>query len=300
MSDPASIDPARLVYHRGRVLYGRLVGVDGPDVFRHAEDVLNGEACGCVCSCGAPLIARANDPSRLYERVPHFAHKAETKCELTGQRGLVEAFRIALVGMQCLLVPAVLYRPEGERGPEVVFREIDNLAVTSAVAVPAYVGGRLDCDLMVTTPTLVFRLVVTTKRTFDHSLVTTARAAATSLLVIRIRPNQEHKLYMRDVLTALVTPRNAHWAHRVDAAAAVRAARTSLRHSSEQPVSADPVVPPAPSAAIDPLTARPRPTIVCWKCRGPRDFRINPNDSRWGHCETCGQYQPVRSILHES
>jgi len=50
---------------------------DASGVYRHVDDVLNGEACGCTCpapDCGQPLVAKNAGGKRVH----HFAHKRGT------------------------------------------------------------------------------------------------------------------------------------------------------------------------------------------------------------------------------
>lgn len=104
-------DKSRLVYHRG----GKIWALRTPSShdFAHVADVANGLECGCFCEdCGEALVARANIPGETYEKEPHFAHRANTSCDSTGERGLIEVFRQLLEKRSVVELPALTVEPD--------------------------------------------------------------------------------------------------------------------------------------------------------------------------------------------
>lgn len=208
----AKLDVHRIVYHRGSVVYARCK-TGAPDDYRHPLDVANGLACGCVCDeCDEDLQARANDPERIaaneYQKIPHFAHQSNTRCSPSGERGLAEAFRVAIEHMRILKLPEARFSSGKSDSLDCIFRSSEMVRVSSCALQPRLAGNPY--ELLLDTEKGSFRLLVTVKR-LSTSFVEAAKQQPVPVLVAFLTPDLNGSIYMEDVLLTITHARSLSW-----------------------------------------------------------------------------------------
>lgn len=208
----AKLDIHRVVYHRGSVVYARFKA-GAQDDYRHPLDVPNGLACGCVCDeCDEDLQARANDPERIaaqeYQKIPHFSHQSNTKCAPSGERGLVEAFRVAIEHMGILKLPGARFSSGENDSLDCVFRKSEVVRVISCELQPRLPGSPY--ELLLHTEKGSVRLVVIVKR-LSSSFVETIKQQPVQTLVAFMTPDATNSIYMEDVLLTITHARSLSW-----------------------------------------------------------------------------------------
>lgn len=201
------LSPSRIVYHRGGYIYARWKA-GGPDDYRHPLDVPNGRACGCVCDeCGEDLVAKANVEGKSYEKEPHFAHQMNTRCQPSGERGLLEAFRLVIEAKRRLVLPAASFTLKGH---DVLFQVEMDTEVSAVAVAPRETG--MPHELHLTTAKGVVRLWVVPKRLAEAALIL-AKNQSLPVVVAFVQPNYDGAIYMRDVLHVVHDGEGMSWVH---------------------------------------------------------------------------------------
>lgn len=217
-----SLDRNRLVYHRGRVIYA--LEKCSRD-YRHALDVPNGARCGCVCDeCESNLIAKANLPDETYLREAHFAHEAGSHCQPTGERGLMEAFKLAFRTEGSVTLPVVECSPS--QGEVIQFAPATRVAIATIRDTPGWSARHPDIVLDVGAVEVRITISVRSGPKEEHRQL--AEKDGINLLWIRMQPDQEGKIYLGDVLDEIRTPAVAQWVHNVAGATHERVLRSEL------------------------------------------------------------------------
>jgi hypothetical protein len=212
MSDPDKLHPSRIVYHRGSVVYARL-RTGGPDDLRHPLDVPNGAGCGCVCDeCNEQLLGCANDTAKVaaghYKKIPYFAHQSNTQCTPSGERGLMEAFRLVLNSQLSFCLPDARYSLGSGAVYDVIYRTSVLVAVNSFTLTPKVSG--FPYELLLKTVQGDYRLQVVTKKS-GAAVFEALRLQSIPVLVASMIPDHEGIIYMRDVLNTVQRGDNLAW-----------------------------------------------------------------------------------------
>jgi hypothetical protein len=212
MTETDKLHPSRIVYHRGSVVYARFK-FGGPDDYRHPLDVPNGLGCGCVCDeCNEQLVAYANDSAKvaakLYKKIPHFAHQSHSKCAPGGERGLLEAFRVAVDFLKSIHLPAAFFSSGNGQTQDVLFRPAAVVEVLSFTIVPKVSGQ--PHELLLETAQGKVRLLVAT-RLPSPEVVAGIKQQALPTVVANMIPDVEGIIFMGDVLDSVQTAEHLAW-----------------------------------------------------------------------------------------
>lgn len=202
----------RVVYHRGSVVYARFKYGDSED-YRHPLDVPNGRSCGCICDdCGEDLLGCANDPEKIaaeeYSKIPYFAHQSNTVCTPSGERGLLEAFRIAIEYLKSIYIPEARYSSGTTDVLDSVYRSSARLAVTSSEVLPKVVG--MPYELLLETPEGNVHLAVVAKR-ISELAVATIKGRSEPTILACMMPNFDGTIVMGEVLAAVWQATSLSW-----------------------------------------------------------------------------------------
>jgi hypothetical protein len=278
------LDKERLVYHRGHVVYA-LSQADR--TFRHVLDVPNGSACGCICDiCSAPLVAKANLPEEVFLRECHFAHAPGTKCNSTGERGLIEAVRHTLSQTQSFRLPAIFWkqRPHSKaiKVHDSILVQVDDITFLEVV-------GRSVPDLLIQADGQTVRLHVTTKLKSDHGFASLAEKDGTNSVWWCVRPDSDGRIFIRDILFQMASAQNSHWIFHKESYDLYKLWRDAHVVESAAETTTD------FSSAVGPSLQRPQiprkdtGTFLCFNCRQKNaQFVPDSPGNRWGKCGTCG------------
>lgn len=305
MSGDQATDRERVVYHRGRVVFA----IDkATGALRHVLDVSNGAACGCICEeCGSNLIAKANLPGATYEREEHFAHESGAECQGTGKRGLVHAYRAAILARGSMVLPAAMYSLAPDRVRDQVFAP----ALESGVVEVSEVPGEFErpLELLISTSAGAFRCVVAVRQRPTIDDRESAERAGVNLLWVSMAPDAEGKIRLGDLLDELAGPVASHWVHHAGAAERQRVAhqeeearvlaearkREEEREQVEERVRQERPVAGRPAPSVERREEPPRlragggGRFYCSRCRNPdAPFVPDSPGSRFGHCGSCG------------
>lgn len=212
MSESDKLNPERIVYHRGSFIYARFK-FGGPDDYRHPLDVPNGLGCGCMCDeCDEQLVAYANDSAKvaakLYKKIPHFAHQSNSKCAPGGERGLLEAFRVAIDSLKSIHLPPACYSSGGGQLQDVLFRPAGVVEVISFTIVPKVSGQ--PHELLLETAQGKVRLLVVTKSP-GAEVVAGIKQQPVPTVMANMIPDAEGIIWMGDVLDAVQNAESLGW-----------------------------------------------------------------------------------------
>lgn len=199
-----NLHPSRIVYHRGSVIYARFK-FGGPEDYRHPLDVPNGLGCGCVCDeCNEQLLACANEAEKveagLYKKIPYFAHQSNSKCAPGGERGLLEAFRLAIDSLKSIHLPAAYFSSGSGQPLDVLYRPAASVEVQSFAVVPKQSGQ--PSELLVETAQGKVRLLVVTRLPLS-TVVEAIKQQPVPTVIANMVPDFGGIIYMRDVLAAV-------------------------------------------------------------------------------------------------
>lgn len=280
------LSPSRIVYHRGGYIYARFKA-GGPDDYRHPLDVPNGRECGCVCDeCGEDLVAKANIEGKKYEKEPHFAHQMNTRCHPSGERGLLEAFRLVIEAKRRLVLPSASFTLKGR---DVLF-QIETDTEVSAVAVAPRETG-MPHELNLTTPKGLVRLWVVPKRLAESAQIL-AKNQSLPVVLAFVPPDSAGAIYMRDVLHVVAEGRGVSWIHHPEMeryAAEERkkldAEGERLRQEAEQRMAAAKAKAAEEARRVeDEAKALGYLKLKCVKCKSEK---FGPRSGEMLHCPGC-------------
>jgi hypothetical protein len=172
------------------------------------------------------LVAKANLEGKTYEKEPHFAHQTNTRCQPSGERGLLEAFRLVLEATRQLVLPAASYSSKGDERRDVHYQDAVETEVLS-VAVALRENGSPH-ELHLTTPKGLVRLWVVPKRLSELS-VALAKKQDLPVVLAFVQPDHDGAVYMRDVFRIISGSQDLRWVHHPE----------MERHASEERLKRD-------------------------------------------------------------
>lgn len=300
------LDPDRIVYHRGSVVYARLKD-GGEEDYRHPLDVSNGLECGCVCDeCNELLLGCANDPEKreagVYKKIAYFAHQSNSECAPKGERGLLEAFRLVIDASRKILLPAACQRLGDEQVLNVPYRVAAVADVHSLSVEPRQPGDPY--SLLVETSLGTIRLLVVVNR--PRALIAKALERKTcSIVTANMVPGVGGIIQMRDVLAAVNEARGFDWEYypEMEADKAAQAEKIRLSRATEQIRSRETGMEPKREVRVtyggrvkekkvdisaEEAVRRGWGRVLCAACKTETCY--GPPAGDWRYCTVCGRY----------
>ncbi len=306
MSEPDKLNPSRIVYHRGSVVYARFK-FGGPDDYRHPLDVPNGLGCGCVCDeCNEQLLGCANDSVKvaagLYKKIPYFSHQSNTKCAPGGERGLMEAFRLVLDSLRSFCLPEARYSSGDGEVHDVVYRPAATVELNSFALVPKVSG--FPYELLLKTGGGDVRLLVVTKKP-GAAVFESVKQQPVPTVVAHMIPDHEGIILMRDVLAAVQKGSSVVWVSlpEMDAFAAEKrrlreAEQERIRQAEEEAqVNADILKKEKLRRMDEEAKKAGLVKLLCAGCKEETRYGLASDD--WQKCDTCNRmtfFWPIKTL----
>lgn len=143
-----------------------------------------------------------------YKKIPYFSHQSSTQCTPSGERGLAEAFRLAIGHLQSLHMPEARFSSGVGEVLDQVYQRSETVSIGFCEIAPK-VGQK------------PYRLLLSTSKGPVHLLVLAKRLPAATIVEIKqglvptiaafIMPDFDGIIRMRDVLGAVCSANSVSW-----------------------------------------------------------------------------------------